>query len=304
MPKPLRGIIPPMVTPLLDPDTLDQAGLERLIEHILAGGVHALFILGTTGETASLSHRLRCELVERACALVNRRLPVLVGITDTSFVESVKLAGRAAQAGAQALVLGPPYYYTINQQELLEYLRHIVPQLPLPVVLYNIPIYPKPAFAAETVVAASDLPGIIGIKDSSGDMVYFRRLQSLLKHKPDFSLFVGSEQLLAETILLGGHGGICGGANLAPRLYVDLYNAACAKDLPAAQSLHETIMQINETIFDVCQSPWSFIKTLKYALSSMGICSDLPAEPFQHLGDRERDLIRCRLEEMRFMQSK
>ncbi len=107
---PLRGIIPPMVTPLLDRDTLDVPGLERLIEHILRGGVHGLFVLGTTGEAPSLSHRLRRELVERTCRQVNDRVPVLVGITDTAFVESVQMACIAAEAGASAVVLAPPYY--------------------------------------------------------------------------------------------------------------------------------------------------------------------------------------------------
>src|SRR5512136_1570510 len=90
--KPLCGIIPPMITPLLDRDTLDVPGLTRLIEHILAGGVHGLFILGTTGEAASLSHRLRHELIERVCGQVKGRVPVLVGITDTCFTESVNMA--------------------------------------------------------------------------------------------------------------------------------------------------------------------------------------------------------------------
>ena len=93
LPKPLRGIIVPMVTPLLDRDTLDTAGLERLIEHILSGGVHGLFVLGTTGEAPSLSYALRYELIERVCNQVQQRVPVLVGITDTSFIESVKMAG-------------------------------------------------------------------------------------------------------------------------------------------------------------------------------------------------------------------
>src|SRR3954470_19365887 len=96
---PLCGIIPPLITPLLERDRLDVPGLERLIEHVLSGGVHGLFLLGTTGEAPSLSHRLRCELVERACAQINGRVPVLVGITDTSFVESVEMAEHAADAG-------------------------------------------------------------------------------------------------------------------------------------------------------------------------------------------------------------
>src|SRR3954454_15133593 len=108
-PGPLRGIIPPLVTPLLDRDRLDHAGLERLIEHVLGGGVHGLFLLGTTGEGPSLSYRLRRELVQRTCSLVKGRIPILVGITDTSFVESVSLARYAAEVGASAVVAAPPY---------------------------------------------------------------------------------------------------------------------------------------------------------------------------------------------------
>src|SRR3954454_12977845 len=105
--SPLAGIIPPLITPLRDRDELDHAGLERLVEHVLAGGVHGLFLLGTTGEAPGLSHRLRCELVERTCAQVADRVPLLVGVTDTSFVESVEMAEHAADAGASAAVLAP-----------------------------------------------------------------------------------------------------------------------------------------------------------------------------------------------------
>src|SRR4029079_1920353 len=103
LPTPLRGIIPPMITPLIDRDTLDVEGLERLVEHLLAGGVHGLFILGTTGEGPSLSYKLRLELIERGCQHVRGRVPVLVGITDTSFTETVALAEEAADDGASAL---------------------------------------------------------------------------------------------------------------------------------------------------------------------------------------------------------
>src|SRR3954465_14755813 len=106
----LRGVVPPMVTPLRERDKLDHAGLERLIEHILAGGVHGLFVLGTTGEAPNLGYRLRRELIERTCKLVRGRVPVLVGVTDTAFVESVGLAQHSADCGADAVVLAPPYY--------------------------------------------------------------------------------------------------------------------------------------------------------------------------------------------------
>src|SRR5262245_63676777 len=105
LPRPLRGIVPPLATPLRDEDELDVAGLERLIEHVLAGGVHGLFLLGTTGEGPALSYRLRYELIDRGCRQVAGRVPVLVGVSDPSFVETLRLAERAAAAGAQAVGL-------------------------------------------------------------------------------------------------------------------------------------------------------------------------------------------------------
>src|SRR5437762_5606496 len=218
-----------MITPLRDRDALDTAGLERLIEHILAGGVQGIFILGTTGEAPSLSYRLRHELIERTCRQVAGRAPVLVGITDTAFVESVNLARAAAKAGARALVLAAPYYFPAGQPELLEYLQHIAPELPLPVFLYNMPANTKLAFEPGTIRRAMDIPNIIGLKDSSGNMIYFHHLISLLSQRPDWTLLIGPEELLAEAILACGHGGICGGANICPRVYVGLYQGAAGR---------------------------------------------------------------------------
>ena len=298
LPRPLRGIIPPMVTPLQDRDTLDVAGLERLIEHILAGGVHGLFILGTTAEAPSLSYRLRYEVIERVCKQVKERVPVLVGITDTSFVESVNIARKACDAGAQAVVLAPPYYFPAGQPELLEYLKHLISELPLPMFLYNMPSYTKMVYEPETIRAAADFPGVAGIKDSSGNMIYFRRLQILLKDHPDFSLLMGREELLAETVLLGGHGGVCGGANLLPELYVGLYNAACSKDLQKIEVLHEKVMKLSNAIYTVGQYESSYLKGIKCALSCIGICSDFMAEPFHRFRKEEHDRIQQYVQEL------
>ncbi|MCJ7544407.1 MAG: dihydrodipicolinate synthase family protein [Phycisphaerae bacterium] len=284
-----------MVTPLLDRDTLDAAGLGRLIEHILAGGVHGLFILGTTGEAPSLSYRLRKELIGRACAQVAGRVPVLVGITDTSFVESVNIAREAAAAGAAGLVLATPYYFPAGQPELLEYLQHLTPELPLPVFLYNMPTHTKLFFEPDTVRQAAEIPTVAGLKDSSSNMIYFHRLQGLFKDRPDFSLLIGPEELLSETLLLGGHGGVSGGANLHPRLYVDLYNAAVAKDLDAVAELHRRVMQISMTIYSVGRYGSSVIKGIKCALSLLGICDDFMAEPFHRFRKPERELVQRHL---------
>ncbi|MHC4355489.1 MAG: dihydrodipicolinate synthase family protein [Planctomycetota bacterium] len=292
LPAPLHGIIPPLVTPLLDRDTLDTAGLERLIEHVLAGGVHGLFILGTTGEAPSLSYRLRYEVIDRVCGQVAGRVPVLVGITDTSFVESANIARKAEDAGAQAVVLAPPYYFPAGQMELLEYLKHLTAELPLPVFLYNMPSHTKLVFEPETIRAAADFPGVAGIKDSSGNMMYFRRLQALLLgDRPDFSVLMGPEELLAEAVLLGGHGGVAGGANLLPALYVELYNAACSKDLPRVEELHAKVMELSTSIYHVGLYQSSFLKGLKCALSCVGICSDFMAEPFHRFRQAEHEVI-------------
>ena len=114
----LKGLIPPMVTPLIDNNTLDRDGTVRLVEHMIAGGVHGIFILGTTGEAQSLAYHLRYELTELVCSAVAGRVPVLVGVTDTSLEESLRLAHKAAECGAAAVVAAPPYYFAPSQTEL------------------------------------------------------------------------------------------------------------------------------------------------------------------------------------------
>lgn len=295
---PLTGIIPPMVTPLRDRDQLDVPGLERLVEHVLAGGVNGLFVLGTTGEGSNLCYRLRHEMVSRVCRQVNGRAPVLVGITDTAFAQSVELARHAADAGADALVVAPPYYPPQGQPELQEYLHHLVPQLPLPLYLYNLPLVGKVSFELDTVQRAMDEPRIVGLKDSSGNMVYFHRVTGLLARRPDWSLFIGPEELLLDAVLAGGHGGVSGGANLFPRLYVRLFEAVRDGNIPRARELYDTVMRIRDSLYHAGRHPSSIIKGLKCALSCQGVCDDFMAEPFHRFRAPEREVIKQRLSEI------
>ena len=292
------GIIPPMVTPLEDWDTLDNQGIEKLINHILNGGVHGLFVLGTTGEAPSLSHQLRKEVIKRTLDQVGTKVPVLVGITDTSFIETINIAEFAAEAGASAVVLAPPYYFPAGQYELIEYIEHLEQRLPLPLFLYNMPTHTKMIFEPETVKKASELPGVIGLKDSSGNMVYFHQLQQLFRDQDDFKLFVGPEELLGETLVLGGHGGVCGGANLIPELYVSMYETSIGGDLKKMGELHERIMQVSSSIYSVGKYKSSYLKGLKCALSIMDICNDFMAEPFHKFREPERGIIRQHLIEL------
>ena len=293
-----HGIIPPMVTPLKDWDTLDNQGIEKLINHILKGGVHGLFVLGTTGEAPSLSHQLRKEVIKRTLDQVGTKVPVLVGITDTSFIETINIAEFAAEAGASAVVLAPPYYFPAGQFELIEYIEHLEQRLPLPLFLYNMPTHTKMIFEPETVKKASELPGVIGLKDSSGNMVYFHQLQQLFKDQDDFKLFVGPEELLGETLVLGGHGGVCGGANLIPELYVSMYETSIGGDLKKMSELHERIMQVSSSIYSVGKYKSSYLKGLKCALSIMDLCNDFMAEPFHKFRETERGIIRQHLIEL------
>ena len=292
------GIIPPIVTPLEDWDKLDYHGIEKLINHILKGGVHGLFVLGTTGEAPSLSHQLRKEVIKRTLDQVGTKVPVLVGITDTSFIETINIAEFAAEAGASAVVLAPPYYFPAGQFELVEYIEHLEQRLPLPLFLYNMPTHTKMIFEPETVKKASELPGVIGLKDSSGNMVYFHQLQQLFRDQDDFKLFVGPEELLGETLVLGGHGGVCGGANLIPELYVSMYETSKGGDLKKMGELHERIMQVSSSIYSVGKYKSSYLKGLKCALSIMDLCNDFMAEPFHKFRETERGIIRQHLIEL------
>ncbi|MDR0712890.1 MAG: dihydrodipicolinate synthase family protein [Bacteroidales bacterium] len=296
---PLKGIIPPLVTPLSDTDRLDVAGVEKLIEHVIAGGVHGLYILGTTGESPSLSHRLKKELIARTCRLVKRRIPVLVGVSDSSFAESIELSEIAAMEGATAVVITPSFYFLQGQSELLEYLQHIVPRMPLPVFYYNIPIYTKVALEPATAVQMAEIRQIVGIKDSSSNLAYFKQVQYLLKHRTDFSFLLGTEEYLGEFVLTGGHGGIPCGANLFPRLFVDLYHAAVNRDIDKIRALQDKIMYISTTIYSTGLHPSSFLKGLKGTLSLLGICSDAMAEPFTPFRAAERDKLKTFLQQLK-----
>lgn len=289
----LHGIIPPMVTPLSARDTLDYEGLERLVAHLISGRVDGIFLLGTTGEGPSLSYRLRYELIERSAELIAGRVPILVGITDTSYIESLQIAEHAADCGADAVVLSAPYYQPIGQSELTGYVERIAAELPLPVFLYNMPSCTKVSFDTTTVRRLMEIENIIGLKDSSGDMDYFRKVQEVTSQREDFSLFIGPELHLAESLAVGGDGGVSGGANLWPSLFVHLYAAATAGDTDRVEQLQQSVVRLRDTIYSVGRpDSAAFLRSVKCALSIMGICDDYLAEPFVRFNDQQREKVR------------
>lgn len=296
--KPLRGIIPPLATPLQDEEKLDHAGLENLVEYVLGGKVHGLFILGSTGEGPSLNYSLRRELVERVCDQVGSRVPILVGITDTSFSEAVHMAEWSAECGASAVVLAPPCYFIPSQEDLCCYVERLAAASSLPLFLYNMPSLTKVAFELSSVARLLQTEKIIGFKDSSAQMVFFLKVKQIVSARPDFSLLMGPEELLAEAVLAGGHGGICGGANLVPQLYVELFEAATARDIPRVQFLREKVLAISNLIYTIGPKESSYLRGLKCALAYSGLCGDYLAEPFRPFNGSERELLIERLRQL------
>lgn len=292
----LRGIVPPLVTPLLNNDTIDTEGLERLIEHVVAGGVHGIFILGTTGEAQSISVGLRHEMIRQSARILNNRLPLLVGISDTSLEDSLSLAKRAADSGADAVVSAPPYYFATGQAELAEFYEQLIPSLALPVYLYNMPTHTKVSFAPSTVSRLAANPKVLGFKDSSGSGSYFQSVMHEMRNRDDFSLFVGPEEMMAESVLMGADGGVNGGANMFPELYVALYNAALNKDIDTVQKLHRKVMQISASIYTLGSYGSSYLKGVKSALSVLGICNDFLASPFNRFDEVHKDRIRAAID--------
>ncbi len=294
---PHRGIVPPLVTPLAGRDVLDVDGLQRLLDHVIGGGVSGVFILGTTGEAPSLSYRLRRELITETVRRVDGRVPVLVGIADTAFVETVHLAKHAADAGADSLVLTTPYYFPAGQTELIGYVRELLPLLPLPVMLYNMPGLTKIWYEIETLRQLADQRQIIGVKDSSGDLEYFGRVCSLKVERPDWSVLIGPEALLPQAMAAGGDGGVAGGANVLPGLFVDAYQALRDGDDNRLQTLQQSI-EAFQAIYDVGKYASRHIKATKCALSLIGICDDQPADPFHRFFEPQRQQVAAVLNQM------
>lgn len=289
-----------MVTPLLGRDQLDVAGLERVLERVLTGGVHGVFILGTTGEAPSLSYRLRREVIDRTCQVVRGRVPIIVGITDTSVVEAINLARHAAAAGAQAVVTAAPYYFPEGQPELVEWAQRLVPDLPLPVYFYNMPQMTKVTFEPETIRQLTQLQGIAGLKDSSGDLKYYAKLVEVAQARPDWRVFVGPELLLVDTLRVGGHGGVNGGAQIDPGLLVGLYDATRRGDTATVARLQARLVQLGE-VYKVGQHASTVIKGVKCALNLLGICSGEMAEPFRAFNEPERARVRAILESLELL---
>ena len=215
---------------------------------------------------------------------------MLVGITDTSLAGLLELSEYSKSSGADAVVISPPFYFPVDQDEIVEYFKVMTPALSLPFILYNIPSHTKAHLSVETVVKIKEM-GARGIKDSSGDLLYLYSLIDAFRDSPEFAIYTGTELFLPETILHGGHGAIPGGANIFPNLFVRLYEASVNKDFDTIVYLREKVMKLNNTIYKVSKNPSRITMGTKCALSVMGICNDYMVPPLHKMKPEERELV-------------
>jgi 4-hydroxy-tetrahydrodipicolinate synthase len=237
----LRGIIPALITPLDEHGEPDEASIQSLIEFQIDAGVTALFVLGSTGEGPLLSTEQKLRVV-RATVESNRgRLPVMVGISNTSPAESVAFGRLAHRAGANALVTTVPFYYLHSQAELPNYFRYLKQRLDLPIATYDVPSAVKIKLAASTVRTIAEEGLVIGIKDSSGDLAGFREVVTGTRALPGFSALTGSELTVDSALALGADGAVPGLANVDPDGYVRLHRLCRTGDWDRARAEQERL---------------------------------------------------------------
>ncbi|MBO7147948.1 MAG: dihydrodipicolinate synthase family protein [Lentisphaeria bacterium] len=276
--KKIEGIVVPMVTPLTPEQQLDFAGLERLVEYLIAGGCAALFPLGTTGGGPFFSMEKQVALNKAVCSLAGGRIPVITGIAMASPEDTIRLGHAAAEAGSAAVVVAPPCYLNLKDNELIEFYSVITSEVKLPVFVYNMPAMTKIYLKPEVVIRLAEIPGIVGYKDSSNDMNALHEVLLELKNRDDFSIFMGPESLMAETVMLGGVGGVAAGANLYPEIFVNCWKEMRNGNLQEMMYWQEKI-DLLQKIYKVYPCFNAVATGVKTGLKLKGICGNTMLSP-------------------------
>ena len=269
-----RGVMPALVTPFRD-GAVDEKAFVALIERQIVGGVHGLVPVGTTGETATLSHDEHRRVVELCVATARGRVPVIAGAGSNSTAEAIELVRHAKTVGADAALVVTPYYNRPSQEGLYAHYRAINDAVQMPVLVYNVPGRTSVDILNETIYRLAELPNIVGIKDASGDIVRasFQRLHC----GDDWVMLCGDDPLALGYMAHGGHGCISVTANVAPQACAQFYNAAMGGQWSAALAVQDRLVRLHKALFaDASPSP------TKFALAHLGLCAEdtrLPIVP-------------------------
>jgi 4-hydroxy-tetrahydrodipicolinate synthase len=282
----LCGVIPPVISPLAHMGELDGPGITRLVEHILSGGCTGLFVLGGCGEGAWLTLKQRAAVVRAAAWAAGGRVPVLAGVMLPATGPALEAARQAADEGADALVVGSPYYLSVAGAAQQRHVEAILHAVSIPVLLYNIPQATHNPLAPATVARLAQDSRILGIKDSAGDFEAFQGFLALKRARATFRVLQGSEHFASASLLLGGDGLVPGMANFVPALFVALHRAA-------AQGDAATCAKLQEEITDLCtlHTHGHWLSALKAACSMLGLGNGVPSPPLLPATAEERRAI-------------
>lgn len=277
--------MPPLISPLTIEGEPDEGATQALVNHILAGGCSGLFVLGGCGEGAWLTGGRRAAVIRAVVRAAAGRAPVLAGIMLPATGPAVEAACQAAGEGADAVVLGSPYYFSMDDATQRRHVETVLKAVPLPVLLYNIPQATHHKLSPATVESVARHQRILGIKDSAGDFEAFQGFLAIKKNQAAFRVLQGDEHLAAASLLLGGDGLVPGMANFAPALFVSLRRAAANGDAA-------TCAKLQEEIADLCSlyTHGHWLPALKAAVAALGIGNGLPSAP---LGPATKDQCRA-----------
>jgi 4-hydroxy-tetrahydrodipicolinate synthase len=286
-------MLPPMVTPLDAQERVDEEGLARQVERLIAGGVHGIYLLGTTGEAPALRAEEKRRAIRAAITQAAGRVPVIVGCMASSTRRAIDNVAMAAELGQSAVAVTPPHYYTnASETELLTHYRAVAASTSLPVLIYNIPQTTKVMIPAETVRAIAEIENVAGIKDSSGDWSQALKLLFYLRDDPGFSVLFGAAQIAGPAILYGAEGAVIGLGNVDPVRLVRLYEVASQGRVAETYALQKEIQGLTRIL-----GFGGNIACLKAALELMGVCAAHVTQPFWPVADENRPKIAAILRE-------
>jgi len=263
--KPIVGSIVALVTPMLDSGEVDYAALRRLIDWHIAEGTDCVGVVGTTGESPTVSVEEHCEIIRVAVEHARGRVPIMAGAGGNSTHEAIELSRYAKKVGADCTLQVVPYYNRPSQEGIYRHFRAIAEAADIPMVLYNVPGRTVADMQHDTVLKLAQIDGIVGIKEATGSI---ERAAWLIKQAPrDFSIYSGDDGTAVALMLLGGHGNVSVTANVAPRLMHELCMAAVEGQARRAAELHLKLLPLHRQLF--CEpSP----APTKWAMARLGLC--------------------------------
>ena len=288
----LTGSLVAIATPMQPGGALDLAAYRKLIDFHIANGTSAIVAVGTTGESPTVDvdeHRL---LLKTAVEHAARRIPIIAGTGANSTAEAIELTAYAKKIGADACLSVVPYYNKPTQEGLYRHYRAIAEKVDLPMLLYNVPGRTVADLANDTVLKLARVPGIVGLKDATSDLVRHVDLIKRLPREREFALYSGNDDTALAYMLLGGHGVISVTANVAPKAMSEMCAAARRFDVPAARAINERLMGLHTKLF-VEANPIP----VKWALSALGLIQDEIRLPLSPLSPQFHSVVRAALVE-------